>query len=106
MSSPHIDNSNLTKEQLLADYMMSLDFARETVKKNTGLQKVARELGMTDPVSKLLLRLYIMFDKFNEKTGLTSSGFRSAASANALQDAPEVKAKIQEMLGAEELQLK
>ena len=49
---------------------------------------------MVDPVSELLLRLYIMFDKFNQQTGLTSSGFRAAASVNELKDMPEVKQKI------------
>jgi hypothetical protein len=98
MSSPHIDQSNLSRDDLLKHYLTSIDYAQETIAKNATVQKVASQLDMTDAVSELLLRLFIMYDKFNLLTGLTSSEFRAAASCHNLQDEAAVASKIKDLM--------
>lgn len=97
MTSPHTDKSNLSRDDLLKHYLAAIDYAHETAK-NATVQKVAQELEMTDAVGELLLRLYIMYDKFNLLTGLTSSGFRAAASRHNLQEEAAVASKIKDLM--------
>ena len=84
LTSPHIDKSNISRDELIKHTLEALDFAQETLAAFKRLNLLAAPFN-------------IMRDKINHLTGLTTNEFRAAFTRHNLQDQAEVVAKIKNL---------